>query len=116
MDQLTQAPERNKTIRQMKRIAFILASIVLIGCKENTARKEFLGMVNLEVTGNSEAVAQFERGLLLLHSFEYYDAREAFRNAREIDPQIAGGHFSEGAAAAFPAVLPGIFECLPDHW
>ena len=79
----------------MKKVAFILASIVLIGCKENTPKTEFLGMVNLEVSGNSKAVAQFERGLLLLHSFEYQDAREAFRNAQEIDPQMPMAYWGE---------------------
>ncbi len=44
----------------MKTVAFIVASILLIGCKENTPRTEFLGMVNLEVTGNAKAVSQFE--------------------------------------------------------
>ncbi|MGB5316819.1 MAG: tetratricopeptide repeat protein, partial [Robiginitalea sp.] len=79
----------------MKKVAFILASIVLIGCKDNTPKTEFLGMVNLEVSGNSKAVAQFERGLLLLHSFEYQDAREAFRNAQEIDPQMPMAYWGE---------------------
>ena len=79
----------------MKRIAFIIASIVLIGCKENTSKTEFLGLVNLEVTGNSKAVSQFERGLLLLHSFEYQDAREAFRNAQESDPQMPMAYWGE---------------------
>ncbi len=79
----------------MKKVAFILASILLIGCKQNTPKTEFLGMVNLEVTGNSKAVSQFERGLLLLHSFEYQDAREAFRSAQEIDPQMPMAYWGE---------------------
>jgi tetratricopeptide (TPR) repeat protein len=79
----------------MKRIAFIIASVLLIGCKENTPKTEFLGMVNLEVTGNSKAVSHFERGLLLLHSFEYQDAREAFRNARESDPEMPMAYWGE---------------------
>ena len=52
-------------------------------------------MVDLEVTGNSKAVAQFERGLLLLHSFEYQDAREAFREAQELDPQMPMAYWGE---------------------
>ncbi|MEJ2161848.1 MAG: tetratricopeptide repeat protein [Robiginitalea sp.] len=79
----------------MKRIAFIIVSILLIGCKENTPKTEFLGMVNLEVTGNSKAVSHFERGLLLLHSFEYQDAREAFRKAQEIDPDMPMAYWGE---------------------
>lgn len=72
-----------------------MASVVLMGCKESTPRTEFLGMVNLEVTGNPKAVSQFERGLLLLHSFEYQDAREAFRSARDTDPQMPMAYWGE---------------------
>ncbi|MGB5780543.1 MAG: hypothetical protein WBM42_01600 [Eudoraea sp.] len=79
----------------MKTVAFIVVSILLIGCKGNKPRTEFLGMVNLEVTGNAKAVSQFERGLLLLHSFEYEDAREAFRNARETDAQMPMAYWGE---------------------
>lgn len=79
----------------MKTVAFIVASILLIGCKENTPRTEFLGMVNLEVTGNAKAVSQFERGLLLLHSFEYQDAREAFKSAQEMDSQMPMAYWGE---------------------
>lgn len=79
----------------MRTFAFIIAFILMIGCKENTPRTEFLGMVDLEVTGNSKAVTQFERGLLLLHSFEYYDAREAFREAQEIDSQMPMAYWGE---------------------
>jgi tetratricopeptide (TPR) repeat protein len=52
-------------------------------------------MVELEVTGNPKAVSQFERGLLLLHSFEYQDAREAFRKARELDPHMPMAYWGE---------------------
>jgi tetratricopeptide (TPR) repeat protein len=79
----------------MKKFAFIIALILFMGCKENTPRTEFLGMVNLVVTGNSKAVSQFERGLLLLHSFEYFDAREAFRNAQEMDSQMPMAYWGE---------------------
>ena len=79
----------------MKRVAFIIALVLLTGCKENTPKTEFLGIVNLEVTGSSKAVSHFERGLLLLHSFEYQDAREAFRDAREMDPQMPMAYWGE---------------------
>ena len=79
----------------MKRVVFIIAFVWLAGCKENTPRTEVLGMVNLEVTGSAKAVPEFEKGLLLLHSFEYQDAREAFRNARELDPQMPMAYWGE---------------------
>ena len=46
---------------------------------------EELGEVHLSVEGDEKAMPAFEKGLLLLHSFEYVDAREAFQEAIEID-------------------------------
>ncbi|MFN2430222.1 MAG: hypothetical protein ABR574_09415 [Cryomorphaceae bacterium] len=60
---------------------------------ENSEQR--LGVVDLEVTGSEEALPSFERGLLLLHSFEYADAREAFREAKERDPNMAMAYWGE---------------------
>lgn len=79
----------------MRTITFILASLVIFGCKKDTPKTEYLGMVHLEVTGDAKAVSQFERGLLLLHSFEYEDAREAFKKAQEIDAHMPMAYWGE---------------------
>src|SRR5690606_15220081 len=44
---------------------------------------------HLEVSGKPEAQADFEKGLLLLYSFEFDDAREAFKEALKEDPAMA---------------------------
>ncbi|MCB9267423.1 MAG: tetratricopeptide repeat protein [Lewinellaceae bacterium] len=54
-----------------------------------------LGEVHLKVTGAEEAMPSFEKGLLLLHSFEYDDARAAFQKARELDPSFAMAYWGE---------------------
>lgn len=41
------------------------------------------------------AQAEFERATLLLHSFEYEDARECYRRAQEIEPGLAIAHWGE---------------------
>ncbi|HEX6199220.1 MAG TPA: tetratricopeptide repeat protein, partial [Thermoanaerobaculia bacterium] len=52
------------------------------------ASSEELGRVDFEVTGSPEARRWFERGVAALHSFWYDEAEDAFRRAREIDPDL----------------------------
>ena len=73
----------------MKRLSLLLIALIILGCKQNDTPKHQLGVVNLEISGKQEAIPHFEKGLLLLHSFEYDDAREAFLKAQEIDPNMA---------------------------
>lgn len=76
-------------------ILFFFTILFFQGCQEGeTPEKEpattpKLGEINLIVTGDENAVPHFEEGLLLLHSFEYQDAREAFLKAQEVDPDFA---------------------------
>jgi hypothetical protein len=50
---------------------------------------ERLGTVSFPNAGASAAQRPFLRGLALLHSFEYDDARAAFRDAAKVDPGFA---------------------------
>lgn len=77
------------------RILLLLGSLVLTACKDVKTETNTLGDVDMSVTGNSEAAAQFEKGLLLLHSFEYQDARESFLKAQEMDPKMAMAFWGE---------------------
>jgi len=54
-----------------------------------------LGRVSFPTSGAPEAQAPFLRGLALLHSFEYGQARAAFREARAIDPDFAMAAWGE---------------------
>ena len=78
----------------MKKLLILLVLLTL-SCKKQKIEESYLGIVNIEVTGNKEAVAHFEKGLLLLHSFEYYDSRESFRKASEADPNMAMAYWGE---------------------
>ncbi|MCB0559833.1 MAG: hypothetical protein H6573_30805 [Lewinellaceae bacterium] len=62
------------------------------GEEESASR---LGEIHLKVTGADAAQPFFEKGLLLLHSFEYEDARAEFQKAREIDPNFAMAYWGE---------------------
>ncbi|MCA6074292.1 hypothetical protein [Fulvivirga sedimenti] len=65
--------------------------ICITACNKPTPSSEEvdgLGVLSERFEGNSEARPHFDRGMLLLHSFEYADAREAFLKAQEADPDM----------------------------
>lgn len=67
----------------------------VFSCKQPKESTENLGVVRIDVSGKTEAKPLFEKGLLLLHSFEYDDAREAFQQARELDPEMPMAYWGE---------------------
>jgi hypothetical protein len=78
----------------------ILSMLLLLLCQcgshqhaPGTASR--LGSINFSASGKPEAQAPFEEGLLLLHSFEYDDAAEAFREARKTDPAFVMAYWGE---------------------
>tara|TARA_R110002111_G_scaffold1074_5_gene7726 strand:+ start:2292 stop:3866 length:1575 start_codon:yes stop_codon:yes gene_type:complete len=79
----------------MKQLLFLSVIIMFFSCKKEASKTEHLGVVNLTVSGNVEAITDFEKGLLLLHSFEYQDAREAFLKAQNTDPNMAMAYWGE---------------------
>ena len=79
-----------------KQYIVIMLLLVLAGsCKNKPAKSDDLGVVNFQVTGDEIAIPSFEKGLLLLHSFEYQDAREAFKKAQKLDPNMAMAYWGE---------------------
>jgi len=61
-----------------------------------------LGNAHLDVTGSEDAIPHFEKGLLLLHSFEYADAREAFQEAQSVDSSFAMAYWGEAMTYHHP--------------
>jgi tetratricopeptide (TPR) repeat protein len=61
-----------------------------------------LGSIDFPNSGAPEAQQAFTRGVLLLHSFEYEDAREAFRDAQAIDPDFALAYWGEAMTHNHP--------------
>ena len=75
---------------------FCFLFIVVCGCKPGTSKEQDrLGELEFRVTGSDKAQPSFEKGLLLLHSFEYEDAAEAFREAISIDPGFVMAYWGE---------------------
>jgi tetratricopeptide (TPR) repeat protein len=74
----------------------MLASLVMLSCKDQPKNPaDQLGEIHFEVTGKEAAQPAFKKGLLLLHSFEYEDAAEAFREARKLDPGFVMAYWGE---------------------
>ena len=79
-----------------------LAAVVLLVASAAAAQPAQLGETNFPNSGAPQAQDAFREGLLLLHSFEYDDAREAFQAARKIDPDFAMAAWGEALTHQHP--------------
>jgi tetratricopeptide (TPR) repeat protein len=61
-----------------------------------------LGVIDFPTSGNAAAQPLFIKGVLLLHSFEYDDAREAFVAAEKADPAFAMAYWGEAMTFNHP--------------
>lgn len=63
---------------------------------------EGLGSLSFPNSGDPEAQDDFLRGVLLMHSFEYPSAADAFRRARKIDPDFVMAYWGEAMTHTHP--------------
>ncbi|MEM1321432.1 MAG: hypothetical protein AAGG75_14345 [Bacteroidota bacterium] len=68
--------------------------------KSDTSEK--LGTISINFTGNEAAMPHFEKGLLLLHNFEFEDACTAFLKAQEADSTMAMAYWGEAMTYNHP--------------
>ncbi len=61
-----------------------------------------LGDIDFHTSGAPEAQPHFHRGVLLLHSFEYADARREFLRAQQVDPGFALAYWGEAMTHNHP--------------
>ena len=74
----------------------LVVFLFLLSCSPtNKQSQSTLGEIKFTATGKKEAQPYFEKGLLLLHSFEYEDAAEQFNKARSIDPDFTMAYWGE---------------------
>lgn len=85
----------------MKRHLFFILSLLAIisfSCQtaeKDTAAENQLGGLSYDFTISDAAKEGFDKGLLLLHSFEYEDAQEAFQEAIQQDSTEVMAHWGE---------------------
>lgn len=84
----------------MKRYLAALAVLAsLITCP---AHSQLYGSTDFPASGDPEAHALFIRGLVMLHNFEYEDAREVFLQARNLDPDFVMAYWGEALTHEHP--------------
>ncbi len=79
----------------LKKNLILLLLLCCLSCKDEKPKNNYLGIVNIDISGNEKALPHFEKGLLLLHSFEYADSRESFLKAQEVDPTLLMAYWGE---------------------
>ena len=82
-------------------VAVLLAAAVLVDLPRAQVVRD-LGQISFPNSGAPEAQEPFVRGVLLLHSFEYDDAAEAFREAQAADADFALAYWGEALTHSHP--------------
>jgi len=87
----------------MKTLVATTLLLVAVGLSAGLpAAASDLGTIEFPNSGAPEAQDAFIRAVLLLHSFEYEDAAEAFREAQRIDPDFALAYWGEAMTYNHP--------------
>src|SRR5690606_17193102 len=83
----------------MHKLALIPILLLFFSCRQSNENKVeevyTLGNINYKFPVSDEAKSDFSKGLLLLHSFEYEDGKEAFRAAQVADKKEVMAHWGE---------------------
>ena len=72
----------------------LIAAFVLAGSGTRAQQSE-LGSIEFPTSGSAAAQPAFIKGVLLMHSFEYDDAKDAFVEAQKADPGFAMAYWGE---------------------
>jgi tetratricopeptide (TPR) repeat protein len=80
-------------ISSMK-LRLLAATVLTLGLGISGSSQE-LGTIDFPTSGSAAAQPHFIKGVLLMHSFEYDDAREAFVEAQKADPAFAMAYWGE---------------------
>lgn len=77
-------------------------ALALFAVAAPQARQQALGRIEFPTAQSGAAQEAFVRGVLLLHSFEYDDAREAFQQAQKAAPDFAMAYWGEAMTYNHP--------------
>jgi tetratricopeptide (TPR) repeat protein len=87
-------------MRRLRTLVVLLALCLV--APPALAQNADYGETTFKNSGAEAAQEPFLQGLLMLHSFEYSDARAAFQKAQEIDPDFAMAHWGEAMTHNHP--------------
>jgi tetratricopeptide (TPR) repeat protein len=91
----------NATVRGRALLLALVAATPLTAAPL-AAQSGRLGTISFPTSGPPSAQRPFLRGVLLLHSFEYEDAAEAFRESQRIAPGFAMAYWGEAMTQTHP--------------
>lgn len=80
-------------VRRLSLVLAVYAGVVFT-VSAPQAQSE-LGTIEFPTSGSAAAQPAFLKGVLLLHSFEYEDAKESFQEAQKADPNFAMAYWGE---------------------
>ena len=80
----------------------LAALVMLMPLLAAQAAAQQYGSTDFHASGDPEAHALFIRGLVMLHNFEYEDARAVFRHARNLDPDFVMAYWGEALTHEHP--------------
>ena len=81
---------------------YLAALAVIMAVLNFPVYSQQYGSTDFPASGDPEAHAAFIRGLVMLHNFEYEDAREVFRQARSLDPEFVMAYWGEALTHEHP--------------
>lgn len=85
-----------KTIPAQLHTALTLLILVALSCRSPpTTQEPQLGSLDFPTSASAAAQDHFIKGMLLLHSFEFDDAREAFVEAQKVESDFAMAYWGE---------------------
>ena len=84
----------------MKKTTYFLTIFFFVGLLPLQAQD--LGNIDFPTSGNEAAQKHFIEGTLLLHSFEFEDAREAYQQAQKVSPAFAMAYWGEAMTHFHP--------------
>ena len=86
----------------MTRLERVLSAFMVVAAVSGPASAQELGSTDFPTSGSAAAQPHFLKGALLLHSFEYPDAAEEFREAQRLDPGFAMAYWGEAMTYNHP--------------
>jgi len=85
-----------------RRLVLVLFAVLALTGHALRAQQSELGKIDFPTSGSAAAQPDFLKGVLLMHSFEYDDAREAFVAAQQADPSFAMAYWGEAMTYNHP--------------
>ena len=81
---------------------YLLTLVFVVSVLTSPVHSQQYGSTDFPASGDPEAHALFIRGLVMLHNFEYEDAREVFQQVRSTDPDFVMAYWGEALTHEHP--------------